>query len=70
MGGAIGYVLGARAGVERYQQIRQAAANARRHPAVNQITEQAKGLTDLARSTVARGLEEGSKGMRKAAGKR
>lgn len=69
LGGAIGYVLGAKAGVERYEQIKRAAAQARKHPAVDQLSEQATAVIDLVRDIVARGLEEGSKGMRKAAGR-
>ncbi len=67
VGGVIGYVLGARAGRERYEQIKRAAARARQHPAVSQINDQATALVDVARNTVARGFEEGSKGIRKMA---
>ncbi len=67
VGGAIGYVLGARAGRERYEQIKKVAGEARKHPAMTQINDQVTAVADLARNTVARGLEEGSKGIRKMA---
>ncbi len=70
VGGAIGYVLGARAGRERYEQIKRVAGEARKHPAMTQINDQVTAVADLARNTVARGLEEGSKGMRKMADRR
>ena len=64
IGIAIGYVLGARAGRERYEQIKRGAGAARRHPAVAQLGQQATGLTDLLRSGVAGGLEAGSRTLR------
>jgi hypothetical protein len=64
IGIAIGYVLGARAGRDRYESIKRGAASVSRHPAIAQLGSQANGLTDLFRSGVATGLEAGSKGLR------
>ena len=61
---AIGYVLGARAGRDRYEQIKRASVAASRHPAVAQLGRQATGLTDLVRTGIAGGLEAGSRGLR------
>lgn len=67
VGIAIGYVLGARAGRERYEQIKRGAAAAGRHPAVAQLGRQATGLTDLVRTGIAGGLDAGSRSLRVAA---
>jgi hypothetical protein len=64
IGLAIGYVLGARAGRERYEQIKRGAVAAREHPAVAQLGQQATGLTDLVRTGIAGGLEAGSQTLR------
>lgn len=64
IGGAIGYVLGARAGRDRYQQIANASRQLRRHPAVSQLTDQAVGLVDAGRHAVAGGLSASGKGLR------
>lgn len=64
IGGAVGYVLGARAGRQRYEQIKKAAGQARSHPAVAQLLEQATGVTDLARNTVAGGMDAGARNLR------
>jgi hypothetical protein len=64
VGIAIGYVLGARAGRPRYEQIKRWAAEMRRHPAVRQLTDQLGGVTDLARQGVAAGLRAGSDQLR------
>ncbi len=64
VGIGVGYVLGARAGRERYEQIKRAAAKARSHPAVGQLADQAIGVVDLARNTLAGSLSAGSKGLR------
>jgi hypothetical protein len=63
----IGYVLGARAGRERYEQIKRISATTARHPAVSQILDQATGVSDLARSLVASGLDSGARGLRSVA---
>ncbi|MDX1448383.1 MAG: YtxH domain-containing protein [Acidimicrobiia bacterium] len=67
VGGAIGYVLGARAGRPRYEQIKRWAASLRRHPAYLQLRQQMVGLTDLARRGAAEGLRAGSRQLRDAA---
>jgi hypothetical protein len=64
IGIAVGYVLGARAGRERYEQIKRGASAARQHPAVAQLGQQATGLTDLMRTGIAGGLEAGSRTLR------
>jgi len=60
IGGAVGYVLGARAGKQRYEEIKRLWAKARRHPAVSQIVDQAQGVSDLSRTVVANGLDKGA----------
>lgn len=64
VGAAAGYVLGARAGRERYQQIKSMSAAAMRHPAVNQLANQAGGLLDAARYVAAATLSTGAKALR------
>jgi hypothetical protein len=64
VGMALGYVIGARAGRERYEQIKRAAAEARRHPAVSQLLDQGVGLVDAGRYVAASGLAAGAKGLR------
>jgi len=64
MGAAVGYVLGARAGRERYETIKRLAGEVRRHPALGQIVDQATGVTDLARDLVADGLDSGARQLR------
>lgn len=64
LGGALGYVLGARAGRERYEQIVRAYRRLRAHPAVSQLSDQAVGLIDAGRHVVAGGLAAGGKGLR------
>lgn len=63
-GVALGYVLGTRAGRERYEQIKRAAAEARKHPAVSQLVDQGVGLVDAGRYVAATGLSAGAKGLR------
>lgn len=64
VGGVIGYVLGARAGRERYEQIARGYRRLRQHPAVSQLSDQAVGLVDVGRHVVAGGLSAGGKGLR------
>jgi membrane protein DedA with SNARE-associated domain len=64
VGGVIGYVLGARAGRERYEQIKRWAGEARKHPAVAQLADQGLGLVDAGRYVAASGLSAGAKGLR------
>jgi len=44
VGLAAGYVLGSRAGREKYEQILAAARRAQHHPAVTQVQQKANGL--------------------------
>jgi hypothetical protein len=67
VGAAAGYVLGTRAGRQRYEQIKRLTGEARNHPAIAQVVSQATGVTDLARNAVAGGLEVGSGRLRKVA---
>lgn len=64
IGAAIGYVLGARAGRERYEDLKRWWGVARQHPAVDQLAGQAKGVTDFGRSVVAGGLDRSSQLLR------
>ena len=67
VGCAVGYVLGARAGRDRYQQIASAAKRVQEHPAAVQLADQTVGLVDAARHAIAGGLSAGGKGLRAAA---
>jgi hypothetical protein len=67
VGGAAGYVLGARAGKDRYEQIKRLAGALGTHPAVKQLSEQGTGVSDLMRNIVAKGFDAGSKGLRSVA---
>ncbi|MEX1043239.1 MAG: YtxH domain-containing protein [Acidimicrobiia bacterium] len=67
VGGFIGYVLGARAGRGRYDQIKRWAASLRGHPAYLQLRNQVTGVGDLARTGVAETLRAGSRQLREAA---
>jgi len=64
VGGAVGYVLGARAGRDRYEQIKRWAVESRKHPAVAQLSDHAVGLVDAGRYTVAASLSAGAKGLK------
>jgi membrane protein DedA with SNARE-associated domain len=64
VGAILGYVLGARAGRERYEQIKRWAVEARKHPAVAQLTDQGQGLVDAGRYVAAAGLSAGAKGLK------
>ncbi len=64
VGAAVGYVLGARAGRERYEQIRRWVGEVRKHPAVAQLADQAGGLIDAGRYSAAASLSLGAKGLR------
>ena len=64
VGVAFGYVLGARAGRGRYEQIKDLALQARKHPAVAQLVDEGVGLVDGARYAMAAGLNAGSRGLR------
>jgi hypothetical protein len=67
VGGIIGYVLGARAGRARYEQIKRWAGALRDHPAFLQLRAQATGVTDLARTGLAETIRAGSRQLRDAA---
>jgi hypothetical protein len=64
VGAILGYVLGARAGRERYEQIKRWAGEARKHPAVAQLADQGLGLVDAGRYMAAAGLSAGAKGLK------
>jgi membrane protein DedA with SNARE-associated domain len=64
VGVAVGYVLGARAGRERYEQIKHWAVEAGKHPAVAQLADHGLGLVDAGRYVAATGLAAGSRGLR------
>jgi membrane protein DedA with SNARE-associated domain len=64
VGAAVGYVLGARAGRERYEQIKRWAVEAKKHPAVAQLTDQGMGLVDAGRYMAAAGLSAGARGLK------
>lgn len=65
LGAAAGYVLGTKAGRKRYEQIKRLAGKLRRHPAVEQLVDQATALTDLGRSAAADGVDKGAEALRK-----
>ena len=64
VGAAVGYVLGTRAGRQRYEQIKHWAAEARKHPAVAQLANQTVGVLDAGRYVAATGLTAVAKGLR------
>lgn len=66
VGMAAGYVLGARAGRERYQQIKRLSLEAMKHPAVAQLADQTGGLIDSARYVAAATLSTGARALRAA----
>lgn len=66
IGGSVGYVLGARAGRPRYEQIKRGAARLKRHPAYHQLVAQFTGLVDLVRNMMAGSLSAGSRRLRHA----
>ena len=65
IGGAVGYVLGARAGRQRYEDIRRWWAATRRNPSVEQMTTVGQSLSDFGRSIIAGGLEKTSEAIRR-----
>jgi hypothetical protein len=68
VGLATGYVLGARAGRERYEQIKQAARTFAENPTVQQaagaVQAQATGLASTAGSKISDGVREHVPGRR------
>ncbi|MGQ0848555.1 MAG: YtxH domain-containing protein [Actinomycetota bacterium] len=67
VGGAVGYVLGARAGRQRYEDIRRWAGAVRKNPAVEQITHVGASMVTVGRKMAAGGLEKTSEAIRKRA---
>ena len=65
IGGAAGYVLGAKAGRQRYEDIRRWWNSARRNPSMEQVTDVTQSLSDLGRTVVAGGLEKVSASIRR-----
>lgn len=63
IGFGVGYVLGAKAGKERYQQIRSWVTKAAENPAVAQVIQQGNGVVNRLRQYTASGLEAGSEGL-------
>jgi hypothetical protein len=67
-GVGVGYVLGARAGRERYEQLRRAARKVRENPTVQEtagiIQAQAGGLVSSAKDTVTDKLSHTTLGTR------
>ena len=56
--------MGARAGRQRYEQIKHWAGEARKHPAVAQLANQTVGVVDAGRYVAATGLTSVAKGLR------
>ena len=67
-GGAAGYVLGAKAGRERYQEITESARRLRQRPEVKRITEQAVAKLDQLSSRAADKLQAARQSTRTEAG--
>lgn len=68
IGLGIGYVLGARAGRERYEQIRRAAQRITTDPRVRAAVDAADRSTEGARAAAGSGLVAAADAVRKAAG--
>jgi membrane protein DedA with SNARE-associated domain len=64
VGAAVGYVLGTRAGRQRYEQIKHWAGEARKHPAVAQLANQTVGVVDAGRFVAATVFTSVAKGLR------
>ena len=64
IGFAVGYVLGAKAGRERYEQIRKIAGGIASNPPIAQLIDEVKDLSDtgsaVARSKIGEQLREAS----------
>ena len=67
-GGAAGYVLGAKAGRERYQEITESASRLRQRPEVKRATEQAVAKLDQLSGQAADKLEAARQSTRTEAG--
>lgn len=68
-GAGLGYVLGARAGRKRYEQIKEAAAGVWNSPTVQQGVDQAKGFAYARVSVVSDAVFDGAKRLVNAAAK-
>ncbi len=72
VGFAIGYVLGAKAGRGRYEQIRKVASTIANNPPVRQLLDESKALADQgtskARGAISDQLHNVSDQIREAAG--
>jgi hypothetical protein len=68
VGGAAGYVLGAKAGRERYQEITESARRLRQRPEVKRITEQAVAKLDQLSGQAADRLQAARQSTRTEAG--
>ena len=64
IGLAIGYVLGAKAGTQRYEQLVAAGAKFRSHDSVTKATEVAERTTRTARGMAGRGLVKAAEAVR------
>jgi SLT domain-containing protein len=60
--GAVGYVLGAKAGRERYEQIAEQAQKLRSNPTVQQKVDEAKHMAKDAADTASEKVREQSRG--------
>ena len=67
-GGAAGYVLGAKAGRQRYQEITESARRLRQRPEVKRITEQAVAKLDQLSGQAADKLQAARQSTRTEAG--
>ena len=65
IGAGAGYVLGAKAGRERYEDIRRWWGSARRNPSMERVTTVGQSLSDLVRSIIAGVLERVSELVRR-----
>ena len=72
LGFAVGYVLGAKAGKERYEQIRKVASTIANNPPIRQVLDESKALADKgttkARAAISDQLHEVGDQIREAAG--
>ena len=68
VGGAAGYVLGAKAGRQRYQEITESARRLRQRPEVKRVTEQAVAKLDQLSGQAADKLQAARQSTRTEAG--
>ncbi|NNF63544.1 MAG: YtxH domain-containing protein [Acidimicrobiia bacterium] len=68
LGLGVGYVLGAKAGRQRYEQLKSGFDKVMENPQVQQIAEKGKDIaessTEQARKTIANGFNEASSQLR------